>query len=316
MNQWVRSPFLAAVTIGLLVVSVGLVIFRRRQSARLLRELREITGLTDEEMRKFSKEHEQEEAAAKTVKAAKEQEAAREAAYRVKARGGRFEVEVAVGEEQVFAVEGGGTLAVQPGLVKVGLEMANEDLGDGVVDFRCRTFVCDGEGLEWCAETIGRCDAWLGELQEPEGKNFREWNQAPAAWQEAMRGQCLLAEGHELLDSREYHVLEVEGRKYPYLEKYQGPEVDVAWFAAEKRWLVRVRKIFCDEDEAPDGCEVIPAFAFLVAAETGVLLTARGQHAGDKGDLWEGDENRGAKVAFRRTGRMGTAQRTVAVRGS
>ncbi len=115
---------------------------------------------------------------------------------------------------QSFPAGEGNFLVSLPGPLSVELEMERFEWDDGIVAYRCRTFVCDKEGAEWQCETLGRTSNFLSALDDPESYAFRKWDDAPATWVDAIKSRCIVAELTELLDSRGYRELEIGGRRY------------------------------------------------------------------------------------------------------
>jgi len=276
-----------------------------------IRDIQKMLGITDAEMAES-------EAAGRRAEERKREEAARkkevelhEEAARTRATLRRVRVDAVQPAEQGFPVEGSGSLLSMPGPVSAELELESFEWDEGIVAYRCRTFVCDSEGTEWRCETFGRAGNFLSALDDPDTREFPSWEKAPAAWVEAIKSQCVLAGLKELLDSRDYHEVDVDGRRFEYMEKYQMPTVDVAWLAEKNSWIVRVKGIYRDvhgKDEDLDEMPNIPPFVLTAPAETGLLLVEPEMHACDP-EEWLDDERR--RPIFSKTGRRGVPQATV-----
>ena len=197
-----------------------------------IRGIQKSIGLSDAEIAEkekvWAKEAAERQEAETRKKEEEREEARREEAYRARPSLSRVKVDLTQTAAQSFPAEENGTLVSHPGPVSVELEMESFKWDEGIVAFRCRTFVCDSEGEEWLSETLARAGSFLAPLDDPDSQTFHSWEQAPPSWLGAIGTQCVLAELVELLDSREYHELEIDGKRFAYFEKYQGPRVDLA----------------------------------------------------------------------------------------
>lgn len=285
----------------------------RRRTIRLLKEMQESLGISDEAVRQMEQESRMVEKVRKQKEAAelekKKRLAAGEKAYAARARPAFVPITGTLPTAITLAADGG-CLVLKPGPVQLAVCLNASTVSDESSAILVCTQLADDQGDVWEGESFMSVHSWLGRLEEEDAGDFTGWASAPDEWKKAVSGKCHVAGIGLLMDARTYHELGIDGMKFKYFEKYQGPSVDIAWVAGQGLWLVRVAGLFRDQrgekaDAADDG--LIPPFCWTVDATMASLPLHPDRHGVQAGDLWEETAD-GRRVVFHKTNRKAVAQ--------
>lgn len=294
----------------------------RRRTLRLLKEMQESLGISDEDIKNWKKGHPERERLRKEKEriqiqkeaaglAKKKRLAAEEKAYAARARPTFVPVTGTLSTPTTLAAEGG-SLVVGPGPVQLEVRLKSALVSEENYDVSVCTRLVDNLGIVWEGESFMLVHSWLRRLDETEdGFNFTAWALAPDEWKKAIADECQVAGIQVLLDSRMGYELTIDGTRVPYFEKYQCPSVDIAWVAAQGLWLVRVVRLYRDphgeKSDENDDEGFIPPFCWVVDAEMASLPLHPDLHGVQAADLLEETAD-GRRVVFRKTNRKAVAQ--------
>lgn len=262
---------------------------------RALKEIQRLAGLSDEDVLRLEETALENE---KRWRKEAERKAAAEAAekafwedFRVEARGLPVEGIVTVEVERRFPSEGGGELVFPAGSLTLRLRLEDAKWSEEGSTLRVVLFVRDSDSTLWRGESIVNWNDVLDEALDcprgESGEGIHAWASLPDPWMKAMRESCRITGATALLDSRNYYDLRLGDRVYTVREKYQGPQIDLAWLEADSTFLVRVSRMYAVADQGEGDIEDLPPFVFDLPFSKLVLAANSGIHWRSAGDWFE-----------------------------
>jgi hypothetical protein len=227
-------------------------------------------------------------------------------------------LQLTIPAERAFPTDEGGGLVVGPGPLQCRFQIAfrpdrtRTDETDATV---CTTQLVDDEGGVWECRTYLLPDIFTAPVEPqaptPSG-GLVPWADAPAVWKKAWQEHCLIQGVRNLLDNRERYVLTVGGVTYRFMQKYQGPSIDVAAIDGPNMSLVvRISGLYHEVCAWGDHVDVeeLPTFAYEMPWADLVPVTAPRWHYRQWEEWWRiEDEQQKQPFVFQRTPSRGAPQ--------
>ncbi len=222
---------------------------------------------------------------------------------------GWIETTLTLEEPRRYPTEDGEDLELQAGNVDAAFclrfrpERSDEDETDALIaGLRIRSM--DGE--RWETETFLDQDALVLPFSSPRraeesAGRILFWEDVPAEWRQAMQSNCRITGVRLLLDSRECFELPVGDDTVTMRLKYQGPIVDLAWLASQRRLVARASGLYYErrqDDELEQSVDQV-TFGYLLAPREILLPTAPDLHWVQWEEWFEADGEERMSPVFR-----------------
>ena len=196
------------------------------------------------------------------VSTKQEQEKAQKAVVKSK----RIALDFKLPAPERYTLESGGFLTLETGPIHLDVLLQIVPGQEELNIVKVTTSLADVEGNEFRSTSYMPLRPWLEELEND--REFTLWDKAPIGWNKAIWWSTQISSANETMDSRDRRILKISGQAYDYLEKHQGPNVDIAWVESELAWVVRISDLYRDlANLSPDSREEdekIPSFAWTV----------------------------------------------------
>ncbi len=163
-----------------------------------------------------------------------------------------------------------------------------------------QTIVKSESGDLWMADTVIQFGDLLENVLDSDrgasGNEIYSWKTAPEEWKSALQKNCLADGGSDMLDSRMYYALKIDGTTYQVREKYLSPRVSVSWVPEGRVFVALVEDMTAFSESDP--FTNVPPFLFSLPPGKLLLPCISALHWNVKDEWLENNLESKANIEF------------------